>query len=496
MAYLSAQGVCRVSGFFDGRYEVFVGMEVHAELVTRSKMFCGCPNAFGGDPNTRCCPVCLGLPGALPRPNREAIELVLRAALALNCRIPARVRFDRKNYFYPDLPKGYQITQYDEPIGSNGWIDIRVPTGLRRIRIRRVHLEEDTGKLMHLADGTSAVDYNRAGVPLMEIVTEFPPDIRSAEEAAAYAAELRSILTFIGVSDGRMEEGSLRCEPNVSIRAAGRSEYGTKTEIKNLNSFRAVHKGIEYEVRRHAARLDAGHTVIQETLGWDADREVTVPQRTKEIEQEYRYFPDPDIRPIALDAAWLHRIRQSMPETPSDAYHRLTQSHGLRPQAAEWLTASPDCVRYFTEVHNLGAASQEVAAWMMGDYARLMNAAGLAWSQPRVPAKHLAALLDLVQHGTISSKMAKAFFEEMFETGASPQDLLQAQGSQLTEADEIRSVIDAAVAAHPDVWQAYTEGDERKLTYLMGQIMKATGGKANPKVTRQLLIERQRETAK
>src|ERR1051325_10340116 len=290
-------------------YEPVIGMEVHAELLTESKMFCGCCNVFGGEPNTRCCPVCLGLPGSLPVMNRRAVEHVIRTALALNCQITPHAKFDRKNYFYPDLPKGYQISQYDRPIGVNGWLEVDVEGSTTRVRIRRVHLEEDTGKLFHVRGDESKVDYNRSGVPLMEIVTEFPPDMHTAEEARAYLVKLRSILTYIGVSDGKMEEGSLRCEPNLSVRVKGSDTYGTKTEIKNLNSFRAVYRGTEYEIGRQIGLLERGERVIQETRGWNDAKGATFPQRSKEVEQEYRYFPEPDLVPLQISDAWIEEIR-------------------------------------------------------------------------------------------------------------------------------------------------------------------------------------------
>ncbi len=471
-------------------YEAFIGMEVHAELRTASKMFCSCQNAFGGEPNTRCCPVCVGMPGALPVMNRQAVDFVIRAALALNCTINKTTRFDRKNYFYPDLPKGYQISQYDQPIGVHGWLDVEVDGVTRRVRIRRVHLEEDTGKLMHLPGGGSVVDYNRSGVPLMEIVTEFPPDMRTAAEARAYLMELRSILTYIGVSDGRMEEGSLRCEPNLSVRPVGSSSYGTKTEIKNLNSFRAVYRGIEYEIARQVRILERGGTVVQETRGWNDDRQETVPQRTKEEEQEYRYFPEPDLVPLRIDDAWIERVRTGIPELPAQARARLMRDYGLARNEAEWLTQSPRHAEYFFQAVEAGGRPSEVAAWMMGDFARLLNATGTELDQSRVTPEALAELLRLVTEGRISGKMAKGFFERMFETGVSARELAAREGGQIADAETISSFIDQVIAEQPDVWEALVQGDEKKLTYLMGQIMRVSRGKANPQETRRILLER------
>jgi len=471
-------------------YEAVIGMEVHAELLTQSKMFCTCRNAFGGEPNTRCCPVCVGMPGSLPVINRQAVEFVMRAALALNCTINAVTRFDRKNYFYPDLPKGYQISQYDQPIGVNGWLDIEADGVRRRVHIRRVHLEEDTGKLMHLPAGGSAVDYNRSGVPLMEIVTEFPPDMHTAAEARAYLMALRSILTYIGVSDGRMEEGSLRCEPNLSVRPVGSSEFGTKTEIKNLNSFRAVYRGIEYEIARQISILESGGRVIQETRGWNDARQETVPQRSKEEEQEYRYFPDPDLVPLRIDPGWIARVRAETPELPAQVRARLMEEYGLGPNEADWLTQSPQYAEYFQRAVAAGAKPAEAAAWMMGDFARLLNATDTELEQSRVTPEALAELLKLVDEGRISGKMAKAFFERMFETGVSAAQLAAEEGGQIADAESIGRIIDRVIAEQPDVWAAFVAGDEKKLTYLMGQVMKASRGKANPQETRRLLMER------
>lgn len=497
-----------------GAWETNIGMEVHAELLTESKMFCSCRNTFGGEPNTRCCPVCLGLPGALPVINRQAVEHVIRTALALHCTISPVTRFDRKNYLYPDLPKGYQISQYDQPIGANGWLDIEAEGITRRVHIRRVHLEEDTGKLMHLADQPgspsaaeprrrgappptgrheSAVDYNRSGVPLMEIVTEFPPDMRSAAEARAYLVALRSLLTYIGVSDGRMEQGSLRCEPNVSVRPQGAERFGTKTEIKNLNSLRAVYRGIEYEVGRQIAILEAGGAVTQETLGWNDARQQTVLQRSKELEQEYRYFPEPDLPPIHVDEAWLGRIRSSLPELPEQARARLMRDHGIGTHEADWLTQTPVYAGYFSRAVAEGASPADAASWMMGDLARLLNASGTDLADAKVAPEDLAKLLAMVAKGDISGKMAKGFLERMFETGASPADLAAQEGGQISDGAALQGLIDRVILEQGEVWNAILAGDDRKLTFLMGQIMKASRGKANPQETRRLLNRRIQE---
>jgi aspartyl-tRNA(Asn)/glutamyl-tRNA(Gln) amidotransferase subunit B len=471
-------------------YVADIGMEVHAELLTESKMFCGCRNAFGGEPNTRCCPVCLGLPGSLPVMNRKAVEHVIRAALALNCEITRDAKFDRKNYYYPDLPKGYQISQYDKPIGVNGWLDVEVDGKTTRVHIRRVHLEEDTGKLVHVAGDESEVDYNRSGVPLMEIVTEFPPDMHTPEEARAYLQKLRAILTCIGVSDGKMEEGSLRCEPNLSVRTQGSEQLGTKTEIKNLNSFRAVFKGIEFEVARQVALLKGGGEVKQETRGWNDAKQETFPQRSKEVEQEYRYFPDPDLVPLQISDAWIDEIRATMPELPDAARARFTEQYGLTGHEAELLTQSRATALFFEESVRLIDDPKAVANWMMGDFARLLNLNSLEIQQSKVKPGHLAGLLLLLRNGTISGKMAKTIFEEMFETGADPRALAEDAGPQIKDEDGVNRLIDETIAQNSGVWAALVAGDEKKFGFMVGQTMKASQGRVNPQEANRLLRQR------
>ena len=471
-------------------YEASIGMEVHAELLTRSKMFCGCRNAFGGEPNTRCCPVCLGLPGSLPVMNRTAVEHVMRTALALNCTINDDARFDRKNYFYPDLPKGYQISQYDRPIGVNGWLDISMNGIATRVRIRRVHLEEDTGKLVHVGSGETEVDFNRSGVPLMEIVTEFPPDMHTAEEAREYLTRLRSILTYIGVSDGKMEEGSLRCEPNLSVRIAGAESYGTKTEIKNLNSFRAVYRGIDYEIQRQINILESGRKVAQETRGWNEARGETFPQRSKEVEQEYRYFPEPDLVPLRISEAWIDDIRATMPELPDAARARFIADYGLPEYDADILTQTRASAMFFEEAARVSGDPKSVSNWMMGDMARLLNASNQEISQTRISPGYLATLIGLIADGAVSGKMAKGIFDEMFETGADPKSLAEKHGPQISDTTALRGIIDRAIEENRPVYDALVKGDEKKFGFLVGQIMRMSQGKANPQEANRLLKER------
>jgi len=465
-------------------YEPVIGMECHAELLTESKMFCGCRNEFGGEPNTRCCPVCMGMPGALPVMNKRAVEHVIRTALALNCTINPHAKFDRKNYFYPDLPKGYQISEYDVPIGVAGWLDVEVNGATKRVHIRRVHLEEDTGKLFHSPGDNreSFVDLNRSGVPLMEIVTEFPPDIHSADEARAYLVKLRAILTYIDVCDGKMEEGSLRCEPNVSIRVAGSETFGTKTEIKNLNSFRAVHRGIEYECERQAELLESGEPIIQETRGWSEARQATFSQRSKEVEQEYRYFPEPDLVPLHITDDWIERVRAELPELPNARRQRFISEYGLSPYDADQLTETRAQADYFESAVRIAGDAKSVANWMMGDLTRLLNASSLELPDSPVPAANLATMIKRIADGTISGKIAKALIEEMFETGGAPDSIIEARGwKTIRDAGAVAAIVEKVFAENAQVVADIKEkGLVQKRAFLVGQVMKASQGKADP----------------
>ena len=472
-------------------YEPVVGMECHAELLTHSKMFCGCANEFGGAPNTRTCPVCLGLPGSLPVMNEQAVALVLRTALALNCEISRDCLFARKNYFYPDLPKGYQISQYDDPIGVGGYLDITLDDGAsKRIHIRRVHLEEDTGKLIHAGGNESEVDYNRSGVPLMEIVTEFPPDIESADEARAYLEKLRSILVYLGVSDGKMEEGHLRAEPNLSIRPVGTSGVGTKTEIKNLNSFKSVYKGIQYEVVRQSHLLNTGEAVRQETLGWNDVSGETYHMRFKEEEQEYRYFPEPDLVPLHFENVDIESARALLPELPDAKRERFTAQYGLRPYDAGILTASRPLADYFEEAAT-GADPKAIANYVTGELAKLLNASGQEITDTKVTAANLRELITLRDSGKITNNSAKAVLAEMFETGETAAMIVEAKGlAAVSDDGAIANEVDKAIAANPDVVAKIKAGNEKSKGFITGLVMKAMKGQARPEIVNRLIDEK------
>ncbi len=480
-------------------YEPVIGMEVHSELLTESKMFCGCRVAFGGEPNTRCCPVCLGLPGALPVVNQKAVEFVVRTALALNCHISEHSIFHRKNYFYPDLPKGYQISQYGEtPIGIGGYVEITVDGKTKRIGIKRVHLEEDTGKLLHVEGDRSLVDFNRSGVPLMEIVTEHDPvmgfdQINSAEEAREYLVRLRSILLYLEVSDGKMEEGSLRCEPNISIRPKGNNTFGTRTEIKNLNSFRAVYNGVRYEVERQAKVLNKGGEIIHETRRWDDASGVTAPMRSKELEQEYRYFPEPDLVPMIFKPSWIEEQRNTLPELPQEKKLRFIKEFELPEYDAEVLTDSKILAEFFEAAVTDYKEPKTVANWVMGDFLKFLNAAGVEIEESKVSPKHLVGMLKLIDDGTISGKIAKTVFAEMFETGKMPEEIVREKGLvQITDESAISDAVDQVLLDNPNEVERYKAGQQQLLGFFIGQVMKATKGKANPAVVNKLLKDKLR----
>ena len=471
-------------------YEPVIGLEIHAQLLTATKIFCGCSAAFGAEPNTHICPVCLGLPGALPVLNRAAVDHAIRAALALGCTIHDRSIFARKNYFYPDLPKGYQISQYERPLATGGAVDLRRDGQTCRIGITRVHLEEDAGKSIHEgfvdSDRKTYVDYNRSGVPLIEIVTE--PDLRSAADAAAFFTRLRALLMWLGVNDGNMEEGSLRCDANVSVRPAGTVALGTKAEVKNLNSFRFLEQALEHEIDRQIAELRDGGRIVQETRLWDTAAGRTVSMRSKEEAHDYRYFPDPDLPAVDVDAVRLQRIRSAMPELPDARRRRFVEAFALTDYDAGQLTQSLPWAEYFERAVAAGAPPKAAANWMMGELARALKGAGLdAASSPLAPA-HLASLIGLIEAGTISGSIAKGVFETMFASGRPAGEIVAAEGlTQISDESQIAALVADVLAAHADAVAQYRAGKTSTFGFFVGKVMRAAGGRANPARVNDLL---------
>ena len=483
-------------------WEAVIGLEVHAQLLTHSKMFCGCPAEYvQGEPNTRVCPVCLGMPGVLPVINRQAVEFVMMTGLALNCTIASHTQFDRKNYPYPDLMKGYQISQYDNPIAFGGWLDLDVDGERRRVGVTRVHLEEDVAKLQHVRDGSgeaySLVDVNRAGVPLMETVSE--PDMRSPEEARQYLLAFHSILQYLGVSTADMEKGAFRCDANVSVRPVGYTELSSKVEVKNMNSFRSVFHALEYEVERQVAVLEEGGRVVQETRGWSEDRAATVSQRTKEHAHDYRYFPEPDLPPLAISREWVEEVLARLPQLPGARRNRFMDEYGLSLYDASHLTASKDMADFFEETLGADALESEarqsrakaVANWLTGEATRLLNASGMEIADSTVMPQALAELVALTESGTVGSTQAKVVFEEMFRSGASPSRIVQEQGlAQISDAEGIAPSVEQALADNPQAVQDYLGGKETAVRFLVGRVMRLTRGRANPGLVTKLLEER------
>ena len=467
-------------------YETVIGLEVHAQLQTQTKLFCGCGTLFGQSANTQTCPVCLGLPGTLPVVNRTAVEMAVRTGLALNCAIRTPNIFARKNYFYPDLPKGYQISQYEAPICEYGTIDVTVGGAPKRIRIRRAHLEEDAGKNVHEGGEGSRVDLNRAGTPLLEIVTE--PDMRSSDEVVAYLKGLRDVLVYLGVCDGNMEQGSLRCEPNVSIRPVGQREFGTKVELKNINSFKFAKEAIDYEVKRQTKVLGEGGKISQETRLWDADRGMTATMRSKEEAHDYRYFPDPDLVPVEVPAEWISTIRDTLPELPAARQKRFVADFGLPEYDAGVLTASRAVADYFEACVALFPQPKTVSNWVMGELARELNQSGLDASQSPVTPACLVSLLKLVEAGTVSLKVARDLFPEFYASGKSAEQLVQDKGlTQVSDEGALSGIIDEVLTKNPAQVAQFKEGKQQVLGFLVGQAMKASGGKANPAKVNELL---------
>ena len=478
-------------------YKTVIGMEVHAQLLTRSKMFCGCDaEVFGAEPNTHVCPICLGMPGVLPVINRRAVEQAIMVGLALNCEIPEIAVFSRKNYFYPDLPKAYQISMYDFPLCQHGWIEIDDPEGATtRIRIGRVHLEEDTAKLFHVGD-YSLVDFNRCGLPLLEIVTE--PDIRTPEEARQYLVKLRTILRYLNVSTGDMEKGAMRCEANISLRPAGTDVLGTKVEVKNLNSFRSVKLALEYEIERQAQVLGAGGQIRQVTMGWDERHGRTVEQRAKEESDDYRYFPEPDLPPLHISRAWVNEIRAALPELPDARRERFVSEYGLSLADAAVLTADRDVAGYFEAAVAAGQAKGIAAGtmgnWVIGELFRLLKADKVKIGEVQVTPTALAVLIALVEEGVITASSGKVVLGEMFATGRSAAEIVEEKElAQVSDEGALVQVVGEVVAANPEQVAKYRGGKETLLRWFVGQVMKMTRGKANPQVVMALLEAKLKE---
>jgi aspartyl-tRNA(Asn)/glutamyl-tRNA(Gln) amidotransferase subunit B len=472
------------------KYETVVGLEVHVELHTKSKIFCGCSTSFGAPPNTHTCPVCLGHPGVLPVLNRQAVEYAMKAAMAINCKVAEWCKFDRKNYFYPDSPKAYQISQFDQPIGENGWIDIEVEGVTKRIGITRLHLEEDAGKLTHIDGGFgSLADFNRVGTPLIEIVSE--PDIRSPEEAKAYLEKLRAIMQYCDVSDVKMEEGSLRCDANISIRPYGQEKFGTRAELKNMNSFRGVQRGLEYEELRQADVLDSGGIVVQETRRWDEGQGKTISMRSKEEAHDYRYFPDPDLVRLHIDEEWRARVHASIPELPDARQMRYVQQFGLSSYDAGVLTASMKLANFFEASLGYTSDAKASANWIMGELLGYLNANNLELDDVKITGQGLGEMIQLIEKGTISSKIAKTVFKGLLETGKSPQQIVEEQGLvQISDESAILAVVDSVIAANPQSVEDFRNGKDKAIGFLVGQVMKETKGKANPGLVNKLLTDR------
>jgi aspartyl-tRNA(Asn)/glutamyl-tRNA(Gln) amidotransferase subunit B len=476
-------------------WTVVIGLEVHAQLTTRTKMFCGCATTFGAAPNTQTCPVCQGMPGTLPVINRRAVEYGVRTALAFNCRVNAACRFARKHYYYPDMPKNFQISQYEEPLAEEGSLEIDLADGgTRRIGIQRLHLEEDVGKLVH--EGTlesaqsSLVDYNRAGVPLMETVSK--PELRSPEEAAAYLRAFRAVLVYLGVCDGNMEEGSLRCDANVSLKRRDATELGTKVEIKNMNSFRNVQRALEFEVKRQAQALERGERIAQETRLWDADRGYTRSMRSKEFAHDYRYFPEPDLVPLKLDLAWIDEIRAALPELPRARRQRFVSEYGLPPYDAALLTQSRALAEYYEGAVRAFPQAKLVSNWVMSELLRVLPGDDeRAIADAPVSPQRLAGLLRLIEDGTISGKIAKTVFETMARTREDAASIVQREGLlQVADADALARMVDEAIAANPRAVEDFRRGKAVAAKAIVGQVMKASAGKANPAMVSRLVEEK------
>ncbi|HIK28314.1 MAG: Asp-tRNA(Asn)/Glu-tRNA(Gln) amidotransferase subunit GatB [Oscillatoriaceae bacterium SKW80] len=482
------------------QYEAIIGLETHCQLSTETKIFCNCSTKFGAPPNTNICPVCMGMPGVLPVLNEKVLEYAVKAAEALNCEIAAYSKFDRKQYFYPDLPKNYQISQYDLPIARHGWLEIELidekgNPRRKRIGITRLHMEEDAGKLVHAGSerlsgsAYSLVDFNRAGVPLIEIVSE--PDIRSGAEAAEYAQELRRILRYLGVSDGNMQEGSLRCDVNISVRPVGSQKFGTKVEIKNMNSFSAIQRAIDYEIDRQIKALEAGERIIQETRLWEEGSQRTISMRSKEGSSDYRYFPEPDLAPIELPTSQILEWKSQLPELPAQKRHRYESELGLSAYDARVLTDDRQVAEYFEAVVAAGANPKQAANWVMGDITAYLNNEKLSITEIPFKAVELAELISLIDAGTISGKIAKDILPELLKNGGSPKQLVERKGLiQISDVGVLEKIIDEVLSANPKELEQYRAGKTKLLGFFVGQVMKQSGGRADPKLTNQLLAKK------
>ena len=471
------------------KYEAIIGLEVHAQLLTESKIFCACSTEFGSPPNTHVCPICLGMPGVLPVLNKRVVEFALKMALATHCRINRYSVFARKNYFYPDLPKGYQISQYEHPLAEDGWVEIEVNGKKKRIGLIRIHMEEDAGKLIHdPIRPISYVDFNRTGVPLIEIVSK--PDIRTPEEAVAYLKKLRNILRYLGICDGNMEEGSFRCDANVSVRPFGSESFGVKTELKNMNSFKHVQRALAYEIERQITILEQGGEIVQETRLWDETKGVTRSMRGKEEAHDYRYFPDPDLVPIIIEESWIKEIEKALPELPDAKKERFIKEYGLPPYDAEVLTSAKELADYFESVVKEDVNPKMASNWIMSELLGKLHQDKKDITQCPVSPKHMAELIQLIEKGTISGKIGKAVFEEMYNTGKSPQKIVEEKGlMQITDENILRKLAEEIIAANPKQVEMYRAGKEKILGFFIGEMMKKTKGRANPQLANKIFKE-------
>jgi aspartyl-tRNA(Asn)/glutamyl-tRNA(Gln) amidotransferase subunit B len=467
-------------------YEPVIGLEVHVQLKTESKIFCSCSTTFGAQPNSNTCPVCLGLPGSLPVLNKRALDLAIKVGLALNCHIAERLKFDRKNYFYPDLPKAYQISQFDMPVAAGGYLDIITQDGEKRIGVTRAHLEEDAGKLLHegILDG-SHVDYNRTGTPLLEIVSE--PDIRTPDEAYLYLTALKAILEYLEVSDCNMEEGSLRCDANVSIRPRGQEKFGTKAEIKNLNSFRAVQRALEYEIKRQKEAVEEGEEIRQETRLWNDDKGITISMRSKEEAHDYRYFPEPDLVPFTISREIVAHVKELLPELPRAKQERFKKEFNLSEYDASVLVQNKKMASFFEEAVASGVDAKQSANWIQAELLGALNSRGISWQDLTMKTSDFVALLSLIEKGTISHKIAKDVLGAMIDTGKAPAQIVSEKGlSQVSDEGALKKHVEAVIAMHPQSVSDYKSGKKNALSFLMGQVMKESKGKANPTIVSQI----------